>query len=58
MKSPDGLYADDVDLYEFAHKIVEFSTPVIAARERARCVKFVTSLNALVGGKLLEWRGS
>jgi hypothetical protein len=56
-KDPEGLYADEVDIYEFAEKLLAYATPIIAKAERDECVKFVSSLNHLVGEKLAEKRG-
>jgi hypothetical protein len=55
-KNPDGLYADDVDLLEFARKLEVTSTQEAAYAERLECIKFVRSLNIEVAKALEDWR--
>jgi hypothetical protein len=55
-KSPDGLYADDVDLLEFARKVETVSTQEATYAERLECIKFVRSLNIEVAKALEDWR--
>jgi hypothetical protein len=55
-KNPDGLYADDVDLLEFARKLEVTSTQEAAYAERLECIKFVRSLNVEVAKALEDWR--
>ena len=45
------------DLVKFAHALILKAAPKIAKTERTECIKFVKSLNALVGEKLEEKRG-
>ena len=56
-KDPEGLYADEVEVYEFAERLLAHAAPLIAKKEREACVEFVKSLNTLVGEKLEEKRG-
>jgi hypothetical protein len=55
-KNPDGLYADDVDLLEFARKVEVTSTQEATYAERLECIKFVRSLNIEVAKALEDWR--
>ena len=61
MKDPEGMYADEVDIYEFAERLLAYALPIAertaVMKERAACVEFVRSLNTLVGDKLEEKRG-
>lgn len=45
------------DLVKLANRLVEKATPKIIQAERNECIKFVKSLNTLVGEKLEEKRG-
>jgi len=54
-KSPDGMYADDVDVLEFARKLEEFLGFESVKREQAKCIKFVRSLNVEVAKALEDW---
>ena len=54
---PEGLRADDVDIYEFAKKVEEFIGLESSERERAKCIKFVASLNPVVAKALNDWQG-
>jgi hypothetical protein len=51
-KRPDGIYADEVDIIQFAERIAEFVTPVVAMKEHQRCVKIVNDMNPEVGKAL------
>ena len=57
MKDAEGMYADDVELIEFTDAIIKSVRDVIAREEKAKCVKFVNSLNTFVATKLNEWQG-
>jgi hypothetical protein len=54
-KSPDGIYADDVDVIEFAKKLETFLGAESARREQAKCITFVRSLNVEVARALEDW---
>jgi hypothetical protein len=54
---PNGMFADDVDIFEFAKKLEAFLTEELSRRERAKCVKFVSALNKDVGNALKNWAG-
>jgi len=54
-KSPDGIYADDVDVIEFANKLEEFLGAEFSKREQAKCIKFVRSLNVEAAKALEDW---
>jgi len=58
MKDPNGLYADEVDLYELARAIEQRVAQKYARAERAQCIKFVKSLNHEVAYALVEKRGA
>jgi hypothetical protein len=51
-KLPGAIYADDLDIIQFAHRIAEFVEPIIAAKEHQRCVKIVNDMNPEVGKAL------
>lgn len=55
-KDPEGLYADDVDILEFARKLETKVRQDGAEAERAECIKFVRSLNTEVAKALEDWR--
>jgi hypothetical protein len=57
MKDPDGLYADEVELYELTKAIEKRVALKFARAERAQCIKFVQSLNTEVARALSEKRG-
>ena len=55
-KLPDAIYADDLDIIQFAHKIEAYVTPTIAMREHLRCVQIVSDMNREVGNALSNQR--
>ena len=57
MKNPEGLYADEVDVYEFGDKLIQTIAYRAARAERAECLKIVNSLNPLIGQALEKNRG-
>ncbi|CAB4122619.1 hypothetical protein UFOVP35_40 [uncultured Caudovirales phage] len=57
MKDPNGLYADEVDINEFADKIARVVIIRVAEAERKECIKFVRSLNTEVADALENNRG-
>ena len=57
-KNPNGFYADDVDIMEFANKVAAVAMIDGARKERQRCVEFVRTLNVEVAKALEEKRGS
>lgn len=54
---PDGLYANDVDIFEFADKLIQVASFKVARAEREKCIEFVESLNTEVAKALKEKRG-
>ena len=56
-KSPDGSYADDVDILEFGQKVAAVVALKAVKEERQKCIEFVMSLNTEVGRALAEKRG-
>lgn len=54
-KNPDGMYADDVDVLEFAKKLETFLGAEFSRREQAKCITFVRSLNVEVAKALEDW---
>ena len=58
MRDKDGLYADDVDIYELCAAIERAVAMKYARAERAECIKFVRSLNTEVARALSDKRGS
>jgi hypothetical protein len=55
-KLPDSLYADQVDIIQFAHKIVAYAIPQAVLQEHERCVKIVKDMNREVGNSLENQR--
>jgi hypothetical protein len=53
---PDALIADEVDICQFADKIVQYVRPLIAKEEHQRCVNIVGDMNKEVGRALLNQR--
>ena len=51
-KLPNAIYADDLDIIQFANKIELYVTPTIAMREHLRCVQIVSEMNPEVGKAL------
>jgi hypothetical protein len=58
MLDKDGLYADDVDIYELCAAVEKEVALKYARAERAECIKFVRSLNTEVARALSEKRGA
>lgn len=55
-KNPDGMYANDVDIMEFARKLEKYASNDAKWLERDTCITFVRSLNSEVAQALAEWR--
>jgi len=55
-KLPDGIYADEVDIIQFANKIAAFVAPMVAMKEHQRCVKIVSDMNPEVAKALMGQR--
>jgi hypothetical protein len=55
-KLPDAIYADELDIIQFANKIEAYLTPTIAMREHQRCVQIVSNMNQEVGKSLNNQR--
>ena len=55
-KDPNGMYADEVDILEYAKKIEAYVRVEAMREERSACVKFVKSLNHEVAKALEENR--
>jgi len=55
-KLPDSLYADEVDIIQFAHKIAAYVAPILAMKEHQRCVQIVSDMNKEVGNALNNQR--
>lgn len=58
MLNKDGLYADDVDVYELCAAVEKAVNLKYARAERAKCIEFVQSLNPEVARALSEKRGA
>jgi hypothetical protein len=58
MRSKDGLYADEVDVYELCAAVEKAVAMKYARAERAMCIEFVESLNPEVARALNEKRGA
>jgi hypothetical protein len=55
-KLPDAIYADEVDIIQFAHKIAAYVAPQAALKEHQRCVMIVKDMNREVGNALENQR--
>jgi hypothetical protein len=53
---PEGVYADDVDILEYARKIEAYVRIEAMREEREECVKLVKSLNVEVAKALEDYR--
>lgn len=51
-KLPNAIFANDLDIIQFANKIELYVTPTIAMREHQRCVQIVSEMNPEVGKAL------
>ena len=58
MLDKDGLYADDVDVYELCAAVEKAVALKYARAERAECIAFVRSLNPEVARALSDKRGA
>ena len=58
MKNPEGVYADEVDLIEFADALIADVASAIAAVERRAIIKLAASVNPEVARLITEKRGS
>lgn len=56
MKDPNGLYADEVEIYELVDKIVQTVYYRAAKAERDVCVEIVRAFNPRVADALLQNR--
>lgn len=54
-EDPNGMYADDVDLLEFAKKLETHFDAEFSMREQTKCITFVRSLNVEVARALEDW---
>ena len=55
-KDPDGFYADNVNLLDFAHKFYAMVRREVAREEHSRCVEIVSQMNGDVACKLSTQR--
>jgi hypothetical protein len=55
-KDPNGVYADNVNLKDFAEKLYSVMRREIAREEHGRCVKIVSSMNREVAKALQTQR--
>jgi hypothetical protein len=55
-KLPNAIYADEVDIIQFAEKIAAYVAPMVAAREHRRCVEIVRDMNKAVAEALENQR--
>lgn len=51
-KDPNGVYADNVNLLDFAQKFYALIRREVAREEHARCVEIVLQMNREVANKL------
>ena len=55
-KFPDAIFADDVDIVQFANKVAAYVAQTIAMQEHERCVEIVGQLNREVAKALKSQR--
>ena len=55
-KNPNGFYADNVDIMEFANKVAAVAMIDGDRKERQHCIEFVRTLNVEVARALEEKR--
>lgn len=55
-KDPKGVYADNVNLLDFAHKLYALIRREVAREEHERCVEIVSHMNREVANKLKTQR--
>jgi hypothetical protein len=55
-KLPNAIYADELDIIQFAHKIVAYAIPKAVLEEHERCVTIVKDMNREVGNSLENQR--
>lgn len=55
-KDPNGVYADNVNLLDFAHKFYAMVRREVAREEHSRCVEIVSQMNREVASKLSTQR--
>lgn len=51
-KDPQAVYADNVNIIDFARKIIDVAKEEIKQEEHARCVKIVSHMNREVAKAL------
>lgn len=51
-KDPNGVYADNVNVLDFAHKLYAIVRREVAREEHARCVDIVSHMNREVANAL------
>ena len=51
-KLPNAIYADDLDIIQFAHKLEAVIAVEYARKEHTRCVAIVKDMNRAVGEAL------
>jgi len=55
-KVPDAIFADDVDIVQFANKVAAYVAQTVALQEHERCVEIVGHLNREVAKALKSQR--
>ena len=55
-KNPDGIYADEVDVVEYAKAIENYVREVAIKEERDACINMVKTLNVEVAKALADYR--
>ena len=55
-KLPDAIYADEVDIIQFANKIALYVAHNVAMKEHQRCVQIVNDMNREVANALNSQR--
>lgn len=55
-KDPQGVYADNVNLLDYAHKLYAMIRREVSREEHQRCVEIVSHMNREVANKLKTQR--
>jgi hypothetical protein len=55
-KLPNAIYADEVDIIQFANKVVLYAVSKFVLQEHERCVTIVKDMNREVGNSLENQR--
>lgn len=55
-KNPEGVYADEVDVVEYAKAVEKYAREAAIKKERDACINMVKTLNPEVAKALADYR--